>query len=148
MIIGVDPGKLGGITVLSQVNTSLALCYKMPETEADILSVIISHALKDVNMVFIERVGASPQMGVVSAFTFGYGYGTLVGIFTALKLPITFVSPAVWQRNMGCLSGGDKNVTKRRAQQLFPNIKVNHYISDSLLIAEYGRRKIAEIKNS
>jgi hypothetical protein len=38
------------------------------------------------------------------------------------------------------MSKGDKNVTKRRAQQLFPQLKVTHAIADALLIAEYGRR--------
>jgi hypothetical protein len=41
---------------------------------------------------------------------------------------------------MSCLTKGDKNVTKSRAQELFPEVKVTHAIADALLIAEYGRR--------
>ncbi len=44
-----------------------------------------------------------------------------------------------WQKEMGCLTKGDKNVTKRRAQELFPTLKITHAIADALLIAEYGR---------
>jgi hypothetical protein len=36
---------------------------------------------------------------------------------------------------------GDKNVSKRRAQELFPQLKVTHATADALLIAEYGRRQ-------
>ena len=41
---------------------------------------------------------------------------------------------------MSWLSKGDKNVTKSRAQELFPELKITHAIADALLIAEYGRR--------
>lgn len=41
---------------------------------------------------------------------------------------------------MGCLTNGDKNITKQRAQQLFPSAKVTHKIADALLLAEYCRR--------
>jgi hypothetical protein len=39
------------------------------------------------------------------------------------------------------LSKGDKNVTKRKAQELFPSLKITHATADALLIAEYLRRK-------
>jgi hypothetical protein len=42
---------------------------------------------------------------------------------------------------MGCLTKGDKNVSKKRAQELFPSIKCTHATSDALLIAEYGNRQ-------
>jgi hypothetical protein len=38
------------------------------------------------------------------------------------------------------MSAGNKNVTKTRAAQLFPGVKMTHAIADALLIAEYGRR--------
>ena len=88
----------------------------------------------------VEKVASSPQMGVTSAFTFGKGYGFLCGILTALGVPWEQVTPQKWQKAMGCLSGGDKNKTKARAQQLFPNLKITHAVADALLIAEYCKR--------
>jgi hypothetical protein len=44
----------------------------------------------------------------------------------------------VWQKALGCLTKGDKNITKRKAQEMFPGIKVTHATADSLLIAHYG----------
>ncbi len=47
-------------------------------------------------------------------------------------------------KTLDCMTGGDKNVTKRKAQELFPEIKVTHAIADALLIGEYARRDIEE----
>jgi Holliday junction resolvasome RuvABC endonuclease subunit len=88
---------------------------------------------------YIESVHSSPQMGVTSAFTFGRGFGWLEMALTAANVPFERITPQKWQKAMGCLTKGDKNVSKRKAQELFPDIKVTHAIADSLLIAEYGR---------
>jgi Holliday junction resolvasome RuvABC endonuclease subunit len=81
-----------------------------------------------------------PRQGVSSTFKFGTSYGFLRGVLVALEVPFEAVTPAKWQRSMSCLTKGDKNVTKARAQELFPEVKVTHAIADALLIAEYGRR--------
>jgi hypothetical protein len=88
----------------------------------------------------IESVHASPQMGVTSAFTFGRGYGFLRGLLIGAKIPFEEVSPVRWQAALGCRSKGDKNVTKAKAGQLFPDVKVTHANADALLLAEYLRR--------
>jgi hypothetical protein len=99
----------------------------------------------------IERVWSSPQMGVVSAFKFGRGVGVLHMALIAAGIPFDEVTPQRWQKEMGCLSPRgktrvefgtkDKNITKRRAQALFPAVtKMTHAIADALLIAEYARR--------
>ena len=59
---------------------------------------------------------------------------------TAAGIPFERVRPQQWQKSLGCLTKGDKNVTKRKAQELFPMMKVTHATADALLIAEYGRR--------
>ena len=79
-------------------------------------------------------------MGVKSAFTFGQGFGHIEMALTAAGIPFERVSPQKWQKAMGCLTKGDKNVSKRRAQELFPHLKVTHATADALLIAAYGRR--------
>jgi hypothetical protein len=77
-------------------------------------------------------------MGVKSAFTFGNGFGHLEMALTAAGIPFERVRPQVWQKALGCLTKGDKNITKRKAQEMFPGIKVTHATADSLLIAHYG----------
>jgi hypothetical protein len=89
---------------------------------------------------YIEGVNAMPGQGVVSTFKFGMNYGLWQGILVALKIPFERVYPLKWQTAMSCRTGGNKNISKARAQELFPRIKVTHAIADALLIAEYGRR--------
>ena len=146
--IGIDPGKSGGVAWI----TNGKLCVeKMPETIQDLWKMIDGIAYGSSGLpphqstfgcckAYIEAVHSSPQMGVTSAFTFGNGFGHLEMALTAAGIPFERVTPQKWQKAMGCLTKGDKNVSKRRAQELFPSIKVTHATADALLIAEYGYR--------
>ncbi len=58
----------------------------------------------------------------------------------ASRIPFEEVTPQKWQKTLSCLSRGDKNITKAKAQQLFPGLRVTHATADALLIAEYARR--------
>ena len=142
LYVGCDVGAEGGFAIIDQHGQVLKI-DRMPETDQDILDVLF-WPLREMPLVphraVLEKVHATPQMGVTSAFSFGGSYRAVRMALTAAKIPFDEVSPMRWQRRLECLSGGDKGVTKARAQQLFPNIKVTHYIADALLLAEYGRR--------
>ena len=145
--IGIDPGKGGGIAALED-DGIVALVGRMPETDQDVLD-MLQYARGDAALgvhAVLEFVRSSPQMGVVSAFTFGCGYGGLRMALAAAGIPYDEAVPVKWQNAMRCRSRGDKNVTKRRAQELFPSVKVTHGIADALLLAEYCRRSRAGTK--
>ena len=135
-IVGIDPGASGGIAFIDEQNRAAA--HKMPETEGDIVELLSEFSPSTI--CYLEKVGAMPGQGVSSMFKFGQGYGFLRGVLYSLNFRIENVTPQSWQKYLGCLTKGDKNVTKRKAQELFPGIKITHAIADSLLIAEYGRR--------
>lgn len=141
--IGIDPGKSGGIAIVSADTNLKPFCCKMPETERDIWDLIVS--LKDwrdyPSVAVIERVHAMPGQGVTSMFTFGQGYGSLRMALIAAGIPFQEVTPQRWQKDMGCRTGGNKNISKAKAQQLFPLMKITHAHADALLIAEWGRTK-------
>lgn len=139
MVIGLDPGVSGGIAVLRD-DGQVVEVYRMPATERDLLDRLSPWPRAYRTYGILERVSASPQMGVVSAFTFGRHYGALLMALTAAGIRFDQVTPQTWQKALGCLSKGDKNITKRRAQQLFPDQKITHAIADALLLAEFGRR--------
>jgi hypothetical protein len=40
---------------------------------------------------------------------------------------------------MKCRTGGDKNISKARAQELFPRVKVTHKNADALLLAKLAQ---------
>lgn len=138
--IGIDPGKGGGIAWVTPIR-SMAVT-NMPDTHADLLDL-----LRDINSgdepckAVLERVASRPGQSSVATFTFGEHFGSLRMALTAAGIPYDMVTPQTWQKSMSCLSGGDKNVTKRRAQELFPAIKVTHANADALLIAEFAMRR-------
>ena len=138
MIIGIDPGSSsGGIAMIDELNRAAA--WKMPETETDVMDLLESF-VDHGSTCYIEKVHSMPKQGVASTFTFGKNYGFLLGVLRALKIRTEHVTPQAWQKFLGCRSGGNKNITKAKAQELFPELKITHAIADALLIAEYGRR--------
>ena len=138
--IGIDPGISGGIAIIGDGIAPWAV--KMPETERDIWDTI--RALKSWSdreaFATIEKVHSMPGQGVASSFTFGRGLGSLRMALVAAEIPFADVTPQAWQKALGCLTKGDKNVSKAKAQELFPSLRITHYIADALLIAEFARR--------
>jgi hypothetical protein len=142
-IIGIDAGKNGGIVWITD---GKPCAEKMPDTLQDLWELIVSISLNAGSggtgiHAYLEQVYSSPQQGVKSAFTFGNGFGHLEMALTAAGIPFTRVRPQIWQKELNCLTGGQKNITKQRAQELFPSIKVTHAIADALLIAKYGTQQ-------
>lgn len=139
--IGVDNGSSGGIAAIEE-DGSVIRAVNMPPTDVEILiclSVIVNGNPAGSRAV-LEHAQSFPKMGVTSAFNYGKGYGAVQMALSAAMIRFDIVVPRKWQAALSCLSGGDKNVTKRRAEQLFPDVKVTHAIADALLIAEYCRR--------
>jgi len=136
LYLGIDPGQSGGIALLGD---ELTEAYKMPATEADLRDLLEEYA-PYIKSAAIESVHSFPKQGVASSFAFGRSYGFLRGLLIALRIPFREVAPGSWQRTMGCLTKGDKNVSKAKAQQMWPKLKITHATADSLLIAEYARR--------
>lgn len=137
VFIGIDPGIGGGIAIIRGDEVQ---AFSMPRTVADVWEELGRWGGEDA-IAALEIVHSSPQMGVKSAFTFGNGYGHLEMALTAAGIRWRGVRPKAWQKEMQCLTGGDKNVSKKRAQQLFPKLKITHAIADALLIAEWLRRQ-------
>jgi hypothetical protein len=152
-VVGVDPGVAGGITCLFP--TGEARPYKMPTTPKDLLDLLTEMRSWGATHAVLEEVqpgglhrgkvggeGGAPmqRMGSKSAFMFGRGIGRLETALIATGFVIERARPAAWQLALGCRTKGDKNVSKRRAQELQPGVKVVHWNADSILLAHYGAR--------
>ncbi len=139
--LGIDPGQSGGISIVANGHPTYAV--KMPDTERDILETILGlRRWMDLEVIAaLEQVASRPGQSCVATFKFGMGYGGLRMALIAAGIPFRNVTPQTWQKALQCLTKGDKNVSKRRAQELFPSIKCTHNIADSLLIAEWLRRE-------
>jgi len=138
ILLGIDPGASGGIGIYEH---GVLRAEKMPATERDTWD-LFDRLTFDRHPIHaaLEKVHAMPKQGVSSTFKFGQSYGFLRACLVAAGIPFVDVTPGVWQKALGCLSKGDKNVTKARAQQWFPHIKITHATADALLICEWLRR--------
>lgn len=124
--LGIDPGLKGALVFLTNM---IVTAYPMPvykrgdKTYVDEseLTRIVSAERPD--QAVIEDVFSSPQMGVVSAFSFGEGKGVLKGVLAGQGVPFVLVSPAKWKSDMGTIA--DKNHTKRLARSVFKNQKLS-----------------------
>lgn len=156
-VIGVDPGKQGFITVMNCdgiVHYPIPLIGKELDMHglSELLIKISEGCVPEKTMVVIEDVHALPRSSAGATFTFGgVCYAIRMG-FTMCGLPVTLVSPKKWQKEMylGIKPNPDKKVMSIQAsKRLFPNQdlrrsdkckKPDDNLTDSLLIAEYGRR--------
>lgn len=164
--LGIDPGKKGGIAIISE-DRSMYAYYAIPlikGKEIDItklseifLSIIETYhvanvCIEDVHSIF----GASAKAN----FQFGWCVGYLQGMVAAYQLPFIKVKPKDWQKEMwegvslikklGSTKTDTKATSLIAAQRLFPGDKFlatprsstpHDGIYDALLMAEYGRRK-------
>lgn len=162
IILGIDPGLSGGIAKLKQDGSRwLPSAIQMPGTEKAIADYLWSMYLEakesDVEILcFLEQVQVMPAIrrvktkdgiqrieanpGIASTAKFMQGYGFLRGCLITIGIPVEDIRPQAWQRFLGCMTRGNKNVSKAKAQQLFPTLRITHAIADALLIAEAGRK--------
>ena len=142
--MGVDVGANGAIAVISG-DGAFVEAHLIPESRKDVSDLIMEFA-PNTSMAYVEKVRSSPQMGIVSAFTFGCNYERMIMALICHNVPIEEVRPQVWQKALAIPPCGDKTRTehkrllKEKAQMLFPNLKITLATADALLIAEFCRR--------
>lgn len=151
-ILGVDPGIEGALALLDTDACTLAL-RPMPvathkaskgkeKTSVDTQRLAFDLRALSPDIAYIEHVHSSPQMGVVSAFSFGYSYGTVRGTLDALHVTTTPVSPVIWKRALRVPA--DKALARSRASELFPACAQawrrakDDGLAEAALIALYG----------
>ena len=148
-ILGVDPGLSGACALWCEGQWTLldmpvvgdakrheingpALCAWLREQHPD-------HA-------FIEYAAARPGQGVTSMFKFGTTYGAIKMALSACGVAYTIVTPAKWKSAVGIQTGADKEQSRLRALQLFPDQaaslarKKDHARADAMLLAYFGMK--------
>lgn len=143
--MGIDPGKGGGVGIVSEKDKHSA-AFKFPKNLEDLPSIIggaINGHTTDEICVMIEHVHAFPTDARSAAFSFGRNLGHWEGILSTFELDIKTVPPRTWQEHYDIPVIRDKYERKRwlkeLAMTLFPNIKVTLAISDALLITNYAK---------
>lgn len=154
VVLGIDPGKNGGLVVLSKKHGIMSLNV-MPLVGREINTQELSEIIKKARFDFkadcavIEQVHSMPGQGLVSTFSFGKGFGLLIGQITMLGMPLYFVRPQQWQKGFHDKTNSKtpKDRSLDAAKLLWPSEdflptsrhKVAHDgLVDAALIAQWG----------
>jgi crossover junction endodeoxyribonuclease RuvC len=157
-VIGIDPGKSGGVALIDTEALTLAVVDMPVEaatksrdlTSPTGLAALIHAAAPD--YLFLEEVGVRPGEGAVGAFSFGRGLGRIEGVAAGALVPVWMVRPQEWKRALQVPAEKERAVT--RAKQLFPvaasafsgprgGLKDGR--AESCLIAFYGCLKLQQV---
>jgi crossover junction endodeoxyribonuclease RuvC len=151
IIVGADPGAKGAFAKLDPVEHTIEI-FDMPTFEIKtgqkkktvMDHVGIGNILDDdrIMHLYIEEVSARPGEGVVSSFTFGRAFGTILGACGGLKIPVSQVRPALWKSQLKIPA--EKDAARYRASQYFPKCatawkrKMDDGRAEAALISFYG----------
>ena len=142
--LGIDPGKQGAIAALDH-NGHLIWIDDIPNLAGTAIGSWLHDRLNNehIDSCWIEQVHAMPKQGVTSVFTFGLGYGALLGALGALHIRTHHVTPNMWKKAYRL--NADKNASRQRASELWPS-DANRFQrvkddgrAEAALIANYGR---------
>jgi crossover junction endodeoxyribonuclease RuvC len=150
MKIGIDPGCSGAIVILND-DLSYVAHIPMPVMKSGTKSrvngaamhaFLQDHLRGTFNVACIEQVGARPDQGVSSMFTFGHAAGVVQGVIQGMGLLYTMVTPQAWKKQAG-LIGQDKDAARSLAIQLYPGLRAldaigkGQALADAILIARF-----------
>lgn len=148
IIIGIDPGKGGGLAV--SVDGVITEFHKYPTTQQDLYYTMyeILNNYKGIPLAYLEQVHAFPTDGRSSAFKFGTNYGVWKGLLLGMQINYKLVAPQVWMKSLGLSKDKKerKNELKQMAQRVvdnnnyteLKNKRVTLHTSDAILISIYG----------
>jgi crossover junction endodeoxyribonuclease RuvC len=144
MIAAIDPGKTGAIALMYDDGT--VYVEDMPVFAKEINGAAIADMFRELppTHVYTESLNAF-GMGRQSAFNFGLGFGTIIGVLATLQIPYTKVSPAKWKRELGLSK--DKDEARAMATRLYPanadkfKRKKDDGRAEAVLIAHWAKGK-------
>lgn len=159
-VMGVDPGKAGGLALIDTELFTVAVC-DMPVEAATKSRDLASptglaqavHACAP-DYLFLEEVGSQPGEGAVGAFSFGRGFGRIEGVAAGALVPVWLVRPQEWKRQLQVPADKGRSVT--RAKQLLPSASPAFHgprggtkdgRAEAALIAFYGCLKLQQVPN-
>lgn len=130
-IIGIDPGKTGGLCVfdgeeLKEAWVIPTITQKNGKDMIDFKAVGEFLQKHNPDKVYLEKVGAGKFGGRVSMFNFGVSFGGLMSCIIVLKYDLNLVIPQRWKKIVlgENYNHEDKNGTIEFCKTKFPNINL------------------------
>lgn len=121
ILAAIDPGSVNaGIAVFD--DSQPVVVDELRTVDSMIDGGALYRVLRDmrVDEVVVEKAQAMPKQGVASTFRYGTAYGVILGVTSALRLPVILVSPASWKRHFSLDS--DKEKSRALAIRLYPEV--------------------------
>jgi len=148
MYLGIDPGAISGAWGLINHHSKYIASGTIPNDEGRILAKQLKDDLRQAIgnndfMVVIEDVHSMPKQGVSSTFKFGRAVGAIQAVTELMNVPWFIVNPQTWKKDMGVTSEKETSLIKARKLWITAplNLKKNHGVAESLLLAEWLRRQ-------
>jgi len=166
--IGIDPGVKGCISIVDETGKFIESFFLLKNAK-NVDTVEISNTLLNLSKyednchVIIENIHAIFGSSAKGTFNFGFIAGLIEGAIVTIGLPYTKVNPKIWQKEMfrgvnvitkPSTTGKTQVIDTKKmsflaSHRIFPTVDLRRTskckneddnFSDSLLMAEYGRR--------
>lgn len=155
LIFGADPGKTGGIVAIEADGGWINNYWPMSQFCDAIEESILERKKQNKILWVVEKAQAMPKNGAVSMFTYGTGYGKLLGALEVTRSFYKLVSPRTWtkelfQGQIAVLEGKLRNIKACKllapefCEAITKRTKPDMGLVDAYLIAEYGRRHLLD----
>ena len=143
-IIGIDPGKGGGIGRVINVDKNIWTSYNCPKTIEEMVELIkVFKKFAVTPLCYLESVHAFPTDGRSSAFKFGENFGTWKGILSSFDIETILVTPQAWQKGLELPK--NKQERKNRLKEIATKgsgLKATLKTADAICIAMYGMNNV------
>jgi phage tail protein X len=152
-LIAIDPGLHGAIAILHPDGSTTAHPMPLAGKELDLVTLAEQVETANPAWIVIEKVGSMPGQGVASTFKFGCGYGSLLGIAAALRVPVELVTPQRWKARVLHGTAKDKASAIAFCRRAYPGVNLvpprcrtpHDGIADAVCLLEYGRRELIQL---
>lgn len=149
VVLGVDPGKNGGVAIIDGLTGKVLLAERMLliADEVDVRGFVNFVKCYEVDRVVFEKPATPPGKGSVSsALKQGVNFGVLVGACEAMHVPHELVHPSRWKTKVFGAAKGDKTVAISFVRRMYPDVdltpgktrKPHDGIADAVCLAHYG----------
>lgn len=163
-VLGIDPGRNGGICVLSITRPREIIALenipiledgqmdaKSLATFLDLHRMALKFCVieKVSAMVYTDKSGQVRGQGAAASFNFGKGFGVLLGCLHSASIPVIEVAPSVWKILLNLSSAKSDSIN--RAHELYPasrariKLKKHDGIAEALLLAHFGAERFGNI---
>ena len=119
-IVAMDPGLSGAVAFYWIADPDRVDVHDMPvvDKQVNAAELVMLLRLRKPKAAVIEQMQPMGKMGAASSMKLGRNFGVLIGVVTALEIPMQLAQPSRWKKAMRLTA--DKEHSRRIAIERFP----------------------------